>query len=309
MRYREMYLLCLLSLASCIGTDFIDDPKDAAILTEVTSISLKVGETVQIEATYYYNMWVAKEDAELIWQSNDRSVASVDQSGKVTAVGKGQTKIQISYANEETVTVDVTVVENTDDVARVQITAPGSSLMINETIQLTARAFTMDDVEVTDKPVIWTSSNETLATVNSSGLVTAHANGIVSITAEIEDVKSPPFQLMIGTQARSGVFEGSGSYKAVGTVTLFIDDNDQLILTFSADFETSFALGTFVYLANSTSGTVVRSQGLEIAEVTTNGAKTYNVSLVNSSVGLNDYNYVILLCKPASITFGSAALN
>ena len=82
-----------------------------------------------------------------------------------------------------------------------------------------------------------------------------------------------------------------------------------MFLYLSEDFETSFALGTFIYLANSTDGTAVRAQGVEIAEIKDNGAKEFNVSQIDPSIQLDDFRYVIILCKPASITFGYADLN
>lgn len=76
----------------------------------------------------------------------------------------------------------------------------------------------------------------------------------------------------------------------------------------SSNFETSFALGTFIYLANSTSGSSVRSTGLEVAEIKNNGAKTFNITQIKSNATLTDFKYVVILCKPASLTFGFAEL-
>ena len=105
-------IICIISIlaTSCIGTDYLDDPKDPAILTNVTSASLEIGGTFQVEATYYYNMWVADESAVLFWRSNNPDVATVDQNGLVTGTGKGQTQIVIIYPEEDTVRVGITVV-------------------------------------------------------------------------------------------------------------------------------------------------------------------------------------------------------
>lgn len=308
MRTSTITLLSLLLVSACIGTDYEDDPKDSAILTDVEAINLMIGQSATIQAQYWYNMWVS-EEVVLVWHSNNPEIATVDQAGLVKGVGKGQTSIVITYPGEDTVSVAVSVVETSLDVARVEVTSNGTSLDLGETLQLTAQAYTLTDDPLNGLPVTWFSSNEAHATVDATGLVTALTEGEVDITATIEGVQSPPYRLMLGLQARVGTFQESGSYKAIGTATLFINGSDQLTLNFSSDFETSFALGTFVYLANSTSGTVVRAQGFEIAEVTSNGAKTYNISALYPSVGLDDYQYVILLCKPASITFGFADLN
>jgi hypothetical protein len=89
---------------------------------------------------------------------------------------------------------------------------------------------------------------------------------------------------------------------------LKMESNGKLTLTLSDNFETSFALGTFVYLANSTAGSAVRSQGLELGEVKTNGAKSFDITAINGNVKIDTYRYAIILCKPASLTFGYADL-
>jgi hypothetical protein len=43
--------------------------------------------------------------------------------------------------------------------------------------------------------------------------------------------------------------------------------------------------------------------------VSGNGGITFNASSLKSDVALSDYQYVIVLCKPASITFGFAELD
>lgn len=299
----------LILLAACIGTDYLDDPKDPAILTDVTTLSLVTGQTQTIGATYYYNMWKADEQAELTWLSRDPEVASVSQSGKVTALTKGQTDIVILYPGEDTTTVRVNVVEGSGEVASVVIHSPDTSIDIGEMVTLSAVPYTLYGVEYTENYTVgWESSDLPVATIDGAGRLTGLSTGSVELTATINGVTSLPFTMMVGVSARIGVFQGNGGYQSTGTATLMYNPADQLILTFSSDFATSFALGTFVYLANSTSGTVVRTQGLEVAEVTSNGAKSYNISLINSQVSLHDYRYVVLLCKPASITFGYAEL-
>lgn len=294
-------------LTQCIGTDYLDDPKDPAILTNVDSLSLLVGETFQLEATYYYNMWKA-EEADLFWQSNAPQVAEVTDDGLVSARAKGQTNIQIWNPGEDTVFVNVSVVENDASVAQVRVVGSKSTLAVGEELQLTAQAFDVNDREVAYSEVLWASTNPGSVTVSSSGLVRGEADGTAEITATIDEVVSAPYKVMVGVEGRVGTFQDANGYKAKGTATLIRDASDDLIIELSDDFETSFALGTFLYLANNTSGTAVAAQGLEIAEITTNGAQSYNVTAKDAAVGLDTYKYVVLLCKPASITFGFAEL-
>lgn len=298
----------LLGLSACIGTDQLDDPADPAILTDVISVSLREGQSKKVNATVWFNMWVQDFDAPIIWKSEDSNVATVDQLGNVTGISKGQTALTVLSLGIDTVSVDISVIEATDEVARVALSSVKTSFLKGESIQLSFKAYDIDDQQIEGKAAVWSSSNAAVVTVDQNGLALAVNDGEANITAQVDGINSPGYKLVVGTQARVGVFQGSGSYHAKGTATLMMNETNQLILEFSSDFETSFALGTFVYLANSTSGTVVRTQGVEIAEVTTNGAKSYNISNINANIGFDDYQYVILLCKPASITFGLAEL-
>ena len=109
---------------------------------------------------------------------------------------------------------------------------------------------------------------------------------------------------------RQGTLQGQGGYTATGTVTLSRNSAGELILTTSDDFEVSFAAGTFLYLSNSEAGPATFTGGLEIADVsdTPTGAQSFNVSQVDPNVTLSTYQYVVVLCKPFRLTFGTAKL-
>ena len=304
-----LFVLTML-MNSCIGTDQLDDPKDPAILVNATSASLEIGNTYQIEATYYYNMWVADENAQLLWRSDNPEVASVNQEGLVTGQSKGQTRISIVYPGEDTTTVTVNVVGDLNDVSEVLISAPSSSLEIGASMQLGLEVYNLGgDPYIGDGDTIWSVSNERVATIDQDGNLSGVGDGRVDAVATVAGVASEPLPVMVGMQARTGSFQGVGSYQADGTCELAEADNGDLTLTFSNDFATSFALGTFVYLANTTDGAAVRAQGLELGEITTNGSKFFNVTSKRPETELDEYRYVIILCKPASITFGFADLN
>lgn len=109
---------------------------------------------------------------------------------------------------------------------------------------------------------------------------------------------------------RQGTLQGQGGYTALGTVTLRRNEAGEIILSTSADFQVSLALGTFLYLSNSQAGSATTTSGLEVADVSesTTGAQSFNVSQIDPDATLSTYQYVIVLCKPAQLTFGSAEL-
>jgi hypothetical protein len=306
---RNYILLVVLALSSCIGTDKLDDPKDPAILTNIESVELLVGESTQLEATFYYNMWVAKPDVKLDFISKNVAVATVNAAGLITAVGSGQTEIEISLPAENlTSMIRVNVVSNQDDVASVRVISSRSGIEIGEKSTFTATALNLSGKEIKDLPITWSSSSPSIVAIDAGGIATGIANGTAQITATIEGVRSNPTTIVVGQEARVGDFVSTGGYKAIGTATLKKESNGKITLVLSDNFETSFALGTFVYLANSTSGTAVRSQGLELGEIKTNGTKTYDITAIKSDVKIDTYQYAVILCKPASLTFGYADL-
>jgi len=157
-------------------------------------------------------------------------------------------------------------------------------------------------------PIVWSSDNEQVATVDANGNTQGLANGAAQITATIDGIESNPLTVTVGDNQRVGTFNGASGYTAEGTATLSLDDNGDLILELSDDFNTDFALGTYIYLSNSTTGAGTRNNGLEVSEITSDGAATFNVSNIDGGVSLNEFRYVVVLCKPASITFGLADL-
>lgn len=112
------------------------------------------------------------------WESSNTSVATVDGSGLVTAVGGGSATITVTAAEGgKTATCAVTV------------TVPVSGVTLNQT-QLTLPEYNTEQLTVavapddaTNKNVAWTSSNTTVVTVDASGVVTAVAPGTATITA------------------------------------------------------------------------------------------------------------------------------
>ena len=67
---------------------------------------------------------------------------------------------------------------------------PASAALVSlgETVQLTANALDANGNTISGKTFTWSSSDESLAIVSSSGEVTAVANGSVTITATTDGV-------------------------------------------------------------------------------------------------------------------------
>ena len=150
----------------------------------VTSVSVKPesatlyvgGESLALQAT------VLPEDAdikEVVWESGNTAVATVDANGKVSPVAEG-TAVITAAAKGTDKSASCTVTVTYKDVESVTVSPSTMSLYIGEKGSLTA---TVQPEYAKDKTVTWASADESIATVSQNGQVTAVAIGAVEITA------------------------------------------------------------------------------------------------------------------------------
>ncbi|CAA9363131.1 MAG: hypothetical protein AVDCRST_MAG89-3882 [uncultured Gemmatimonadetes bacterium] len=74
----------------------------------------------------------------------------------------------------------------TDPVARVEVTAPSQALTVGSTLQLSAVARSAAGSVIAGRTARWSSSNEQVARISETGLVTAAAPGPVRISASVD---------------------------------------------------------------------------------------------------------------------------
>lgn len=115
---------------------------------------------------------------EVTWTSGDEKVASVDESGLVTAIAAGysivQVAPQIAYAGSGLISVIRVEVSNSLVAAQsITIAADTNVIYAGETAQLTADIL---PATATYRTVRWSSSNENIATVDMNGVVTGVTN-------------------------------------------------------------------------------------------------------------------------------------
>lgn len=149
-----------------------------------TALEMEIGDSQSLTAT------IAPDDAsdkKLAWTSDEETVAKVDQSGKVTAVSAGTANIIVICSNGKSASCKVTVKAKNVSVESISLDDSELSLVETETKSLTA---TITPSDATDKKLTWTSSNESVATVDQSGKVTAVSAGIATITATSNNGKT-----------------------------------------------------------------------------------------------------------------------
>ena len=127
------------------------------------------------------------DNKRVTWQSSDEKVATVDENGKVTAVGNGTAAINAtSVSGSYTATVSVTV-KIPMEIQKLTIEAEKETLTkIGESTELKVK---IEPENADLQKLIWKSDNEKVATTDENGKVTAVGNGTAEITVTTEDGK------------------------------------------------------------------------------------------------------------------------
>lgn len=167
------------------------DTKATGVNVSTDALELKEEEGAQVSAAIapYY----AK--GEIVFTSEDETVATVDEKGNVTAVKAGETKIKVSVKDSD-VYAEIAVKVNGEPVVEKPITgvsvkADKSELKVGETAKLTAVITPEDTTD--SKDLKYESSDKAVAEVSDAGVVTAKAAGKAVITvssAARPDVKA-----------------------------------------------------------------------------------------------------------------------
>lgn len=245
------------------------------------------------------------------WFSENNMILAISTTGEVTALATGTANIYAKSSGIKSNTITIAVAQGVDPnaTASVVITSPKVSLITGESLQLGVIVKNAAGQMLNGKTIEWISGNSGVVIVSNNGNITATGIGSANIYARSEGIISNTVTISVSMPgvSRTGIFVKAGGYEAAGTATLSTQGGE-LILDLGADFKTSFALGTFIYLSNSTNASTVKATAFEVSQITTNGAKKFNISKLKSSIQITDYKYVVILCKPASVTFGYAEL-
>ncbi|HEX2780582.1 MAG TPA: Ig-like domain-containing protein [Gemmatimonadaceae bacterium] len=158
-------------------------PSVYAVNVSAPRTTLLVGDGVQLAATAVDSAGNPVAGSTIAWASSDTTVASVSTSGYVAARRIGTATVSASSGGRSgSVVMTVSQVP----VRRVTVTAPVSTLHPTQTTQLTATLADSAGNVLTGRAVAWSSSASGVATVSSSGLVTAVGTGNATITATSE---------------------------------------------------------------------------------------------------------------------------
>ena len=179
-----------ITLPVVYGTD------DAPAVTPETAATGESAETDEKVAK-------AAEKLTIEWTSSDESVATVDETGTVTAVAAGEANVTASVK-------DADIAAST----HIKVVVTPTGVVAPESIDLVTNGENTKDLDAklipadaTDVKLAYESSDESIATVDETGKVTAVANGECTITtyvtAKTEDAEASELSAVVVEAADS----------------------------------------------------------------------------------------------------------
>jgi len=165
--------------------DVTVNPKAVATirLTPAGDQQLLVGQTRQMTAQPLDADGAALTGRTVTWSTSSASVATVSTAGLITGVATGGAVITAASEGKTTV---VAVTVSSVPIATIAVTPATDTVVVSQTLQLTATAKDAQGGTLTGRAMTWSSSDATKATVSSTGLVTGVSPGAVTITAASE---------------------------------------------------------------------------------------------------------------------------
>jgi Bacterial Ig-like domain (group 2) len=145
--------------------------------------SIVAGVMQQFKATGTFTGGSSQDlSSSVVWSSSSTTVATISSSGLATSVAQGQSTITAtSGAINSSTQLTVTAPE----LVSVAVTPANGVVILGGTLQLTATGtFSDGSQQNLTSAATWTSETSTVATVNTSGLVSGVAGGTSTVTAQ-----------------------------------------------------------------------------------------------------------------------------
>lgn len=164
-----------------------DDQPQAPVSVACTGLTLGTSSITFDEAEQFYNITATVEPAdctqEVVYTSADESIATINAQGKIVAVNGGSTIVTVTCGTQSAtclVTCDFSFTEQPGTAE----TQPPELNKTDMTFFSPGEQFTLVVLNVpADQPVTFESADPQIASVSSTGVVTAMGSGTTTVTA------------------------------------------------------------------------------------------------------------------------------
>ncbi len=170
-----MYTTCDVTVQS-------DKVQPSSITLNRDKLSLKEGDEEQLSVSFNPSNTT---ETKLSWSSDKPSVATVDSNGLVKGISAGTAVITVKTSNNKTASCTVTVESKKIYPTDINLSKSSLNLYIGRTERLSV---SFSPSNATEKEVSWDSGDESIATVNQSGDVTAVSPGKTNIIVKCNNI-------------------------------------------------------------------------------------------------------------------------
>lgn len=235
------------------------DPVDPSITLATTDI--KVGETTTI--SFPSNL------SEVIFDSNDEGVATVDEDGVITGVGAGTTTITVMWEGDDNY-------NEGDTEFTVNVSKYDAAVTLSTTTLKVGKTATISYPE--DLTIIFESDDEGVATVSEDGVITAVGAGTATISAVWGDNKyedgETEFNIIVTESSSSGIV-----FEPVTSTSQLVAGNEYIIV---AEAPTDKGDGFYTF-GTKCEGNSTAAQAIKVDEE--DGEITINDDVVTLTLG------------------------
>lgn len=208
----------------------------ASIAVAPAGSSLPVNTSQQYTATGTYNDGSSRDLTALVnWQSSSTATATINAAGVATGVAAGSTTISASLGN---VSGSTTLSVTAPTINSIVVTPDGLTLGMGISEQYTATAIYSDgSTQDLVSGVTWSSSNPSVATIGSSGLLATVGAGSTTITAQVGSVSDTAALTVVAARLVSisvtptPVTIAAGTDQQFTAIGSFDDGSTQLLIS------------------------------------------------------------------------------
>lgn len=291
-------IMCLALIPAFLsGCGSVEETAEPSL--SASSLEMTLGESASIAVKDY--------TGDVIWSSSDETVASVGEAGEVSALSIGNAAVTARIDGDVTMSCLVTVRAGVSNVTKITVTSyysSSSDITLDYSGAYTALLKASCTPSSENEKLMWSSSDDNIATVDAQGYVTAHANGTAAVTATaingvygecIIRVKNAPYDAPPRentTEEDTGVISpGEEAEEAIphslpGAQSNIVISDTKVYLDVSQDYQLTVALsnepeGTYVLWETTDKAVAVVKYGRIVAvgegiavisAVTTDGA-------------------------------------
>ncbi len=178
-------LILVAVIAACGGmtSDDVTASNVASVTITPPATTVTVGSQMPLQALVQDPSGRSIGGTEIFWSVQDTTIATISSVGVVTGVAPGSTQVSANVNGKSgiaTITVEKT------PVASVVVTPPHVDAAPGTQTPLSAVVYDAAHNPLTDRTLIWSTSNAAVATVDANGMMSAQGSGAATITATSE---------------------------------------------------------------------------------------------------------------------------